>query len=380
VPLKLRNTPVPDTVDNSDPALAPHAVRLFDETTLWTDPAGDGARHYPSDLRPLAKLWWQGDGDMEIRSDRYGLTFRHSSGSTQTVPGPLAPMTTAEYLTFLTDTVTDGAGVTGGLHGAVFDSADASAAYLLPTGAAFAAHGDTATDEDGIAEGLAAFKDLGQNNDPGAYVLYHAPKFHRAIHFGSQGSFRPATELARRQAEAGNAYSYVHDPLIDNADHSEALMARAGDLGALLCMGAAGHIAKAATPADKVYQVFRNWSLDRRRVNEWRALVAGGALSDKEGAEDRYDAAMPAAPFAPADTGTWRAPVASAADATVLAEAVATAQGHGWVNVLRDWIDRVAEGEDLVATATPRPGQPSNRALSRAMAYILDAPDPAGGP
>ena len=30
-----------------------------------------------------------------------------------------------------------------------------------------------------------------------------------------------------------------------------------------------------------VFQVFRQWNLDERRVNEWRQLVQGGAVSDQ---------------------------------------------------------------------------------------------------
>jgi hypothetical protein len=47
---------------------------------------------------------------------------------------------------------------------------------------------------------------------------------------------------------------------------------------------------------------------------------------------------------------------------------------------MRDWLAAVAEGEDLLNPTPIRPGKPSNRALSRALAYMFDAPDPAGGP
>ena len=157
------------------------------------------------------------------------------------------------------------------------------------------------------------------------------------------------------------------------------MLAKAADLGALLCMGAADHMSAAPATDDRVYQIFRNWSLDRRRLNEWRMVVEGGALSDKGGAADAYDPAMPQGLHGPILPGSYRAPVATA-DPAVLAEAEQTARGNGWIKTMRDWIAAVAEGEDLLSTVPVRPGTPSNRALSRALAYMFDAPDPAGGP
>ena len=383
VPPILRDKKIPETVPANAFALGKHAVRLFDDTTLFTDP--DSApdlpdRFFPSDIRPLARLWWTGTGSMRLRSDRYGLTFRHSAAAAdQTVTGPIAPMTMAEYLQFLTDSVQDGTGTTGGLAGAVFD-AQAMATYLLPPGATFAAYGDLdKVEEAGVIATSAGFRDLGSVADDDAFVLYHAPKPEQAAKAVPRGTIRPLSETPLRTAEALVGYDYLLDPLIDDPKTSEALLAKAADLGALLCMGAADHMSAAPAADDRVYQIFRNWSLDRRRLNEWRMVVEGGALSDKGGPADAYDSAMPQGLHGPILTNTYRAPVATG-DPTVLAEAEETARGNGWIKTLRDWLAAVAEGEDLLSTVPIRRGTPSNRALSRALAYMFDTPDPAGGP
>lgn len=379
---RLRDLKVPETVNSGAFPFRRHAVRLFDDTTLFTDPAaepGSPDRFYPSDIRPLARLWWTGSGTMQVRSERIGLTFRPEGGAEQTVPGPLAPMTVADYLAFLRETVRAPDGTTGGLAGAPFD-AEARAAYLLPAGAAFAAFGDLAeTGEAQIAAASAEFRDLGTADGAGAFTLYHAPKPFQAVKAVPGGTIRPAGEAPFREAEGTRGYAYLLDPLAEDARSSDAVLAKAGDLAALLCMGAADHMTAAPAADERIYQVFRNWSLDRRRVNEWRMLVEGGGLSDKPDGADRYDPAMPGGLHAPIRTPDWRAPVA-AAGAAALAEAEATARGHGWVRTLRDWIAATEEGEDLLSPAAIRPGVPPNRALSRALAYILDQPDPAGGP
>ena len=114
----------------------------------------------------------------------------------------------------------------------------------------------------------------------------------------------------------------------------------------------------------KVYQVFRNWSLDRRRLNEWRTIVAGGARTEKSAANE-YDAAMPQPQPPQAD---WRAE-----DVVTAGEEVA--RTHGWVPVLRQWLSRVAAG-DMTSAAAPVGGGPSNLALSQAMAFLLDLKTP----
>src|SRR5262249_49741106 len=98
LPAKLRDARIPEDPEPF-PAERPHFVRLFDDTTLFHDPtiAGDvmlAQRFYPSARRPLLKLWWDGAGDLYIRSRRFKLEFSSTGEGdpAQTVPAPIAPM------------------------------------------------------------------------------------------------------------------------------------------------------------------------------------------------------------------------------------------------------------------------------------------------
>lgn len=378
LPFWLRSNQVPDTNDANDPALRPHALRMFDDTTIWTDPEQSDARLaqvYPSDYRPLARLWWTGAGKMDIRVDRLSLTFRPKNGDEQVIPTPMAPLTPAQFVQLLMDTVVDKDGATGGLQGEVYDTGDAGAVYPIPSGVSFAAHGDHDHNADTIAEGLAEFERLTAKNNKKTYRLFHATKPHQAVFMGTSGTFRAADADALDIREAADGFSYVTDPALDGP-RPDKLMSRAAEVAALFCMGAAGHVAPGVTDSDKVYQVFRNWSLDRRRVNEWKMLIAGQALSDKGGAPEAYDTAMPGGDLAPA--AGWTAPVNADAP-SVIAEAEATALELGWINVMEDWLAALEAGQDMTAASTGDPSERPPRALSRAMAFIFDAPDPAEG-
>ena len=160
----------------------------------------------------------------------------------------------------------------------------------------------------------------------------------------------------------------------------KSLLDRAGDLAALLCMGAASHTMtdaqRAAVTAgpdhrqrgqvNKVYQVFRNWNLDERRVNEWKMLVTGGAVSEKGGSPANPDSMQPTA------RAGW----------SVFSErGEPTANATGWVPLLKRWVDMARRpGVDSESTTSFRPGDPSNLQLSRAIAYLLDLPDPEPAP
>jgi hypothetical protein len=117
------------------------------------------------------------------------------------------------------------------------------------------------------------------------------------------------------------------------------------------------------TSLQRSYQVFRNWNLDQRRVNEWRMLVQGGAVSEKAGRPEAPDFAMG---FVPPG---WvsRAPGGES-----------TANRQGWVPLLRRWLDMAGRaGTDVEAETAFRAGEVSNRELSRALAFVLDqAPPP----
>ena len=169
-------------------------------------------------------------------------------------------------------------------------------------------------------------------------------------------------------------------PLVADASDvfgdSGAVMNDAADLAALLCIGAASRLQVADTPITptgatkpihRVSQVFRNWNLDRRRVNEWKMMVSGGAASERRG---DYRTVEEAAPIDPSDAGE------NFSDAFIerrkAAEAIVLE--HGWLGVFRSWVDMASRARtDTTSTEVFRPGVPANRDLSRAMAYLLDS-------
>jgi hypothetical protein len=165
-------------------------------------------------------------------------------------------------------------------------------------------------------------------------------------------------------------------PFVSGADDTfesgEAVMNHAADLAALLCLATTSQLMAEADlgkasfggncDLNRVYQVFRNWNLDRRRQNEWKMLVLGGAVSEKRGDATARDPALP--PLPP----NWQLRVADGED---------TSNAMGWLNLLRAWVDMAARPEqDALADTAFRPGQSSNRALTRAMAYLFDMPVP----
>ena len=202
--------------------------------------------------------------------------------------------------------------------------------------------------------------------------------------------FDPAITAASAYLRLGpgrermEGYTYLSSPATARAVGGGSVMDLAADLAVLLCLGMTPHLLPSAdrrvpslagqtaaaggaaidASVGKVYQVFRNWSLDRRRVNEWRTIVAGSARSEKAAANE-YDAAM-RQPQPPA--ADWQA-----ANVVQAGEPVANAQG--WVPVLRQWMERVGAGNATDAAA-PVGGGPSNLALSQAMAFLLDLKPP----
>ncbi len=156
----------------------------------------------------------------------------------------------------------------------------------------------------------------------------------------------------------------------DTLDHGRSLMNDAADFGTLLCLGLSSQLLDDAQrrpdprgPAiQRGVQVFRNWNLDRRRVNEWRMLVQGGAVDEKAGHPEAVDAAMGTPPAG------W---AVTAADGDALARRL------GWVPLLRQWLDMSTRPtNDAGGAASFRVGAPSNAQLSRALAHLLDQAAP----
>ena len=89
----------------------------------------------------------------------------------------------------------------------------------------------------------------------------------------------------------------------------------------------AGAAAGAPAPLAPVYQVFRQWNLDERRVNEWRMLVQGGAESEKAGRPLDRDPAMRPNPMRPRPpTRAPRRPASRSPTAM------------GWIPLWRAWL------------------------------------------
>lgn len=158
----------------------------------------------------------------------------------------------------------------------------------------------------------------------------------------------------------------------------ETLIDRAADLGAVLAMGTVSHLLTAADlgavtsppataedqrPAvNRVYQVFRNWNLNHRRMNEWRMLVLGNAVSEKRGAPRDPDSLQPNVP------GGWTALANTSEE---------TANRLGWVPLFQKWLDVARRPSmDSFANEVFREGDPTNRKLSEGIAFLLDLPMP----
>ncbi len=187
---------------------------------------------------------------------------------------------------------------------------------------------------------------------------------------------RPAT-FKRLGTLDADGFQYVPDDPTALLSGTS-IMDRAADVASILCLGAASHVIPDAEleakttgaleerhpKIDKVYQVFRNWNLDLRRVNEWKMLISGDATSEKRGAPGDPDPLQPETPLP---------------DPTDLRghEGEPTANRLGWVGTLTRWLDAARRpGVDMTEEQPFRPGDPTKLELSRAMAYLFDMPDP----
>ncbi|HWS11987.1 MAG TPA: hypothetical protein VN279_04260 [Rhodocyclaceae bacterium] len=176
-------------------------LRLFDDTSLRPEGSGEAAQPlYPGDLEPALKLVWTGAGDLYIRPDRSALTFAFDAAGSaplQTIPAPLAPMTTSEFAALLTKAVAEppGDAYTGMLtvtrlpEGEPFDAP-------LPTGEVFANHGDREATAEARAARAGEFHLIPKSGE--GYTLYLAPRARQAIVAGRGGEvlLTPAQDAA----------------------------------------------------------------------------------------------------------------------------------------------------------------------------------------
>ncbi len=182
--------------------------------------------------------------------------------------------------------------------------------------------------------------------------------------------------LDRLSDDEADGFSFVADAS-DVFGDGDGVMNDSADLAALLCLAATSRMAPnnapptpegATKPIHRVSQVFRNWNLDRRRVDEWKTIVSGSATSERRG--DFGTAAEESVSIDAADSGEQFTDTfvdqRRAADAVV--------RDLGWLGVFRKWVDMAGRARtDTTSDEVFRPGNPSNRDLSRAMAYLIDA-------
>lgn len=401
------------------------------------DPASTEA-HYPSGVRPLLRLWWTGTGTRFVRPRHTHLeVIAARDGTAPTiVPAPITPITLRQLAAYLP--VAFRSAGHDGLQCAMVHEEDAD--VTIPPGASFADLADLKErDEEDLPESAlstaaADFKELTATNDDDSVVLFHAPKRMQAVRFDRFGPvpfderesesvrgpgtvsgdgnrlegigtsfrfffregdrvvvngsarivtrvesdlvlvisspFRPAPEGARYErlgvlGEEARGYSFGARPH-QMRDSGDSIMELAGDLGALLCLGGTSHMLDgtespvadlvgmtdgagtpiAGTTLTRVRRVFGNWSLDRRLVEEWRELVIGGAQPRGAGAADPGEVVL---------------------------------MQQGWIPTLRKWlavVDDVGANAADAAAQSAGANEPSNLALSQAMARLLDMPAP----
>jgi hypothetical protein len=339
-------------------------ARLFDDSTLWTDPdnrppaAGPDLQHldYPSGMRALVRLWWEGDGTLEANHDGRTVKLRPSAGNEAVVTLPPEGVTAADLAQRLQAAL---AGVRAEPVG------PSDPAYRLPWPRALADPGDAGPLVDHVVA-RARYQAVGKNHDE-ALLIHHTPRI----------ELTTGTGLGLRTRNASDAYPVVPDGALGDLETTG--LGTAADLAVLLAMAAAPTLSGGTVtvtdglpplPApqrtlDEVRQVFRLWNLDERRLNEWRMLVSGGATTEKD---------PPGSPDPLLVEPTHASPAAAG-------EPIATAMG--WIPLWRAWL-RVASdpGTDVEAPIAmaytppvPFPGgtrRPTNADLTLGIRFLLD--------
>src|SRR6266850_395546 len=189
-PLALRDRDDSTAADVAFVTGRGHFLRMFDQSALFFDPElaqnpnaerrnpSLATHFYPTDRRPLLKIWWEGGGDMHVRSERFALRFSTANAGTnadQFVLAPPAPMTLAEFARFLNRAVKEGANFSKQLKVELVDAEDFD--YILPPGELFSDRGDDKTTvELHDPEALKFTKLTTKKDDKNVVVLFHAPR------------------------------------------------------------------------------------------------------------------------------------------------------------------------------------------------------------
>jgi len=329
-------------------------ARVFDTSTLWADPAvatpdlPDLA--YPSGMRPLVRLWWEGDGELTARHDGDTVTLRHTGG--EVVVRLPAGATAASLATRL-------ASALAGVKAEPFAANDLAVA--LPWPGSLADPGDAGPRADAVSA-RARFVPVGRSK-ASARVLRHAPR-------------ADLSTPAGLVPDAGDPFPVLPSSAL--GDLEAAGLGAAADLAALLATAAAPTLGT-VTVADglqvlpdprlgEVVQVFRRWNLDERRLEEWRTLVTGGAPVEPP-------------PAGVADPLVRTPPGGYPGPQPVGSELVAA---MGWLPLWRAWLrvatDPAADADaPFAAPSTPlvRFGdgsvrRPTNAQLTEGVRYLLD--------
>lgn len=351
-------------------------VHLFDDSTLWFDPSVATPTlddlHYPSGMRPLVRLWWTGASPLEIAHDGNLIRLR-TGGTTTDVPVGPGVRTTASIVAALL------VALPSDLHAEIADASETSDPdpdYDLPWPSTLADPGD---DRATLAEHETArdtFVTVGDSREK-AYLLRHAPRATLASTFGVSGPTASPLRGMRVVPQAGLG------------DVDDTALGTAADLAVVLSLGASSRLrdvtpaqpnpiapvghgapARPAALADlrPVDQVFRQWNLDERRVNEWREIVAGGASPD--GPPPPAPPPPPPPPPAPPPAGTR--------------EGRTIALAMGWVPLWRAWLrmatDTLSDADSGVAmayapTVTAHDGEtfrPTNAELTAGVRHLFD--------
>jgi hypothetical protein len=341
---------------------------VFDESTLWRDPAVARATtaalpelRYPTDRKAIVRVWWERAGSLEIAHDEHTVRMRVDGGAITEV--------------VLTPNQMSGLGVAIALDEALVGVStslvDPQQDQRLAFPYALADPGDTESVQADHDAHAGDFRPVGVTEET-AYLLHTAPRAEVATRAG----------LAAAPGSPTSPVALVPGPTL--ADLDDSALGLAADLGAMLVAGASPSLRgvtanTAGLPAipnavpGPVYQVFRQWNLDERRLNEWRMLTEGGAVSEKANPADH-------------ESGMRRLPPGSPPYLSAVPAGEALLNDMGWIRTWRAWL-RVAS--DITAdtsstTAAPYTPlverwngttvRPTNQDLTDAVRFLFDLP------
>ena len=367
---------------------------LFDDSTLWFDPAVAppgptlADLRYPAGRRALLRIWWTGAGGLQISHDEHTVTFKKDDGSTKDVvlpPGKTAAPDLARLL------VAQMPGLSAQPYDPVGSTFDLPYPHTLDRPGRHA--GDARAARCARARLRPGRDDVRLRVHPPAHAARragHDLRRKRPVGVatrGDRGRSRPDARRPRAVGDrdgGGSRRAVVHggraEPRRLGARHERERAGGGSRSRHRVPTLPGGRHSGTSSP---VFQVFRQWNLDERRVNEWRMLVQGGADRDQTDPVHADPGMRPnPVPGAPAYVNAAQnAPPAPPAPAP---EAVARALG--WVPLWRAWSRMAGDVTADSASTTPMsytPSvrladgtrlQPSNADLTNAIRFLLDLP------